>query len=74
MIVIAKTIKRKEFFHSIREMYEVPKSSASKICDAMNDVRFRLKEGEAWHIYDEYTYEPQGRLSIRKGVVKLKNY
>lgn len=74
MIVIAKTVTRKEFFHSVREMYEAPKSSASKICDVMNDVRFRLKEGEAWHIYDEYMYEPQGRLSIRKGIVKLKTY
>ena len=74
MIVIAKTVTGKEFFHSIREMYEVPKRSASKICDVMNDVRFRLKEGEAWHIYDEYMYEPQGRLSIRNGMVKLKTY
>lgn len=74
MIVIVKTVTRKEFFHSVREMYEAPKSSASKICDVMNDVRFRLKEGEAWHIYDEYMYEPQGRLSIRKGIVKLKTY
>lgn len=74
MIVIAKTVTGKEFFHSIREMYEAPKSSASKICDVMNTVHFRLKEGEAWHIYDEYMYEPQGRLSIRKGIVKLKTY
>ena len=74
MIVIAKTINGREFFHSVREMYEAPKTSASKICDVMNTVRFRLKEGEAWHIYDEYMYEPQGRLSIRKGVVKLKTY
>ena len=74
MIVIAKTIEGKEFFHSVREMYEAPKSSASKICDVMNHVRFRLKEGEAWHIYDEYMYEPTGKLSIRNGVVKLKNY
>ena len=74
MIVIAKTVTGKEFFHSVREMYEVPKTSASLSCDVMNNVRFRLKEGEAWHVYDEYMYEPQGRLSIRKGVVKLKAY
>lgn len=74
MIVIAKTINGREFFHSVREMYEVSKRSASKICDVMNAMRFRLKEGEAWHIYDEYMYEPQGRLSIRKDVVKLKTY
>lgn len=74
MVVIAKTIKGKEFFHSVHEMYGAPKSSASKICDVMNHVRFRLKEGEAWHIYDEYMYEPTGKLSIRNGVVKLKNY
>ena len=74
MIVIAKTVTGKEFFHSVSEMYEAPKRSASKICDVMNDVRFRLKEGEAWHVYDEYMYEPSGKLNIRKGVVKLKTY
>lgn len=74
MVVIAKTIVGKEFLHSVHEMYEAPKSSASKICDVMNHVRFRLKEGEAWHIYDEYMYEPTGKLSIRNGVIKLKNY
>lgn len=74
MIVIAKTVTGKEFFHSVREMYEVPKTSASLICDVMNNARFRLKEGEAWHVYDEYMYEPQGRLSIRNGMVKLKTY
>lgn len=74
MMVIAKTIKGQEFFHSVREMYEAPKSSASKICDVMNAMHFRLKEDEVWHVYDEYMYESQGRLSIRKGVVKLKTY
>ena len=74
MTVIAKTINGKEFFHSVREMYEVPKRSASKICGVMNTVHFCLKEGEAWHVYEECMYEPQGRLSIRNGVVKLKTY
>ena len=36
MIVIAKTVTGKELFHSVREMYEVPKTSASLICDVMN--------------------------------------
>lgn len=72
MIVIAKTIVGKEYYHSTREMYEVPKGSASKICEIMNNVHYRLKDSEAWHVYDEYLYEPAGRLSVRKGVVKLK--
>lgn len=74
MVVIAKTIKGKEFFLSVHEMYEAPKSSAKKICEIMNHARFRLKEGEVWHIYDECMYEPTGKLSIRNGMVKLKNY
>lgn len=74
MIVIAKIAEGREFLHSIREMYEAPKSSASKICDVMNNICFRLKEGETWHVYDEYMYEPMGKLSIRNGVVKLRSY
>lgn len=72
MLVVAKTIKGKEYYHSIHEMYEVSKRSADKICEIMNNVKWNLKDGEAWHVYEESMYEPNGKLSIRNGVVKLR--
>lgn len=72
MLVIAKAIKGKEFFHSIREMYEVPKRSAEKICEIMNREKWNLKDNETWHIYEGTLYEPNGKLSIREGVVRLR--
>lgn len=72
MMVIAKTVKGKEYFHSTREMYEAPKRSAEKICEIMNSEKWNLKDNETWHIYNETLYEPNGRLSIREGIVKLR--
>lgn len=74
MVVIAKTVIGKEYMHSIRDMYEVPKRSAEKIRAIMNREKWNLKDNETWHIYNETLYEPNGRLSIREGVVKLRKY
>lgn len=76
MKLIAKAPKGREFFHSKTEAFFVPNASANKICEIMNDTKFRLKsENELWHIYDyDWTQEDYvtHRLSIYRGVVKLK--
>ena len=76
MKLIAKTQKGKEFLHSKENAFFVPDSSANKICQIMNDAKFRIKnEDEVWHVYD-YDFSQDsyvtGRLSIYKGQVKLK--
>lgn len=76
MKLIAKTQKGMEYRHSIKNAFFVPNSSANKICKLMNDVKFRLNsENELWYIYD-YDWAQEDyvthRLSIYKGVVKLK--
>lgn len=75
MKLIAKTQKGIEFFHSRKEAYFVSDASANKICEIMNNVKFRLaSENEVWHVYDyDFTqeYYASGKLRIYKGIVKL---
>lgn len=76
MKLIAQTIKGYEYMHSKELAFFVQNASADKICKIMNDVRFRLKnENEIYHIYEYDSmqdYYVMNRLSIYKGVVKLK--
>ena len=76
MKLIAKTQKGTEFFHSNKNAFFAPDSSADKICKVMNDVKFRIEnDNEVWHVYDyDFTQDMYvtGRLSIYKGQVKLK--
>lgn len=75
MKLIAKTQKGTEFFHSRKEAYFAPDSSAEKICTIMNEVKYSLKsDGELWYVYD-YDFSQEmyvtRRLRIRKGVISL---
>ena len=76
MKLIAKTQKGTEFFHSKKNAFFAPDSSANKICKVMNDVKFRIEnDNEVWHVYDyDFTQDDYVtcRLSIYKGQVKLK--
>ena len=71
--IIAKTMEGKEFIYSRKSSYSAPKTSAQKICDALNRAKWGLKDGEKWHVYEigdwELDYMAAGyqRLSIRNG-------
>lgn len=76
MKLIAKAPKGMEFFHSRKEAYFAPDTSARVICERLNDAKFRLKDGtEVWHVYD-YDFMQNdyvtGKLYLYKGNVKLK--
>ena len=49
--LIAKTIIGREFMHSRSDAYFANKN-ANRICDALNETKYKLKEGECWHVYD----------------------
>lgn len=76
MKLIAKAPKGAEFLHSRKEAYFASNASADKICEIMNNVKFRLaSENEVWHVYDyDFTqeYYASGKLRIYKGNVKLE--
>ena len=75
MKLISKTAKGIEYIHSKNECYAVSNRSANKICQAMNDARWKLKDNEVWHVYD-YNWCTDNdtfmRLSIYNGIVKAK--
>ena len=74
--IIAKTIEGKEFIYSKKQSYGVPTSSAKKIAEIMNTVKWQLKDNEKWHVYEigewekDYIAAGYQRLSIRNGIVK----
>ena len=50
--LIAKTRIGKEFMHSRSDAYFADEEDADKICEALNKAKYKLKEGECWHVYD----------------------
>ena len=53
---IARAIEGQEFIFDKRMMIAVPKTSATKIADALTKLRYKLKDGEVWHVYDNDWY------------------
>lgn len=78
--VIAKSYIGKEYIFSEKTAHKVSKNSAEKILKVLNSVRWNLKDGEVWHIYDVYEYDnayeiaQTQKFSIRKGIVKHISY
>ena len=74
---IAKTIIGTEFLHSKKDCFFAPAASAQKMCDLMNEAKYRLKDGETWCVYD-YDWSDEmyvmWRLSLRKGHLKAYEY
>lgn len=71
MKMIAKTLKGKEFIYSKTHCYRVSEKGAVDICNALNEIRYNLKEGEIWHIYNCGSYELD---FTNAGVQKLTRY
>lgn len=72
--LIAKTRIGKEYMHSRTHAYFADKD-ADKICAALNEARYNLKEGECWHVYDyDFTqewYVEQVITLTKTGKIKL---
>ena len=72
--LIAKTLIGKEYMHSRSDAYFADKN-ADQICDALNKSKYKLKEGECWHVYDyDFTqdwYVEQTISLTRAGKIKL---
>ena len=67
---IAKAPIGKEFIYSKSSAMYVSKASANEICEQLNKIRYNLKDGEIWHIYDAEGYEDYFILDVIK---KYKN-
>lgn len=75
MIVLAKSAEGAEYLYSAKSAHAVPKSSARKIMDALNDARYDLRDGQVWHIHevggldDASFYAERQSFGIRKGSI-----
>lgn len=82
MLIIAKTVKGKEFMYSIKSARKVSKASAEKILAIVNAHKEILgaKEDEIFHIYEideydtAYAYAQYQSFTIRNGIVTARNY
>lgn len=76
--MIAKTIDGKEFVYSQEDAYEVSDAGAKEICAALNRMKWDLKDGQKWHIYDlgwyerEYTNAGYQKLTRYRGTIRVK--
>lgn len=72
--LIAKTMVGKEYMHSRSHAYFADKH-ADQICAALNKARYKLKDGECWHVYDyDFTqdwYVEQAITLTKTGKIKL---
>lgn len=57
MLVCAISVEGKEYLYKSSTAHKVAKSSAARICAALNQVRYKLKEGEVWYIHEVYGYD-----------------
>ena len=80
MKVIAKTRKGSEYCYNAASARKVSERSAQRILDIVNEMKWRLNDGEIWHIYDvnqydrAYDYAQYQSFTIRKGIVIASCY
>lgn len=80
MLVIAKSVKGKEFLYKANTARKVSARSANTILSVLNEMKWRLSDDEVWHIHevDEYDnaywYAQRQAFTIRNGVVSAKCY
>lgn len=53
---IAIAAEGQEYIFSKANMIAVPTSTAQKIADALNEVRYKLKQGQIWWVFDNDWY------------------
>lgn len=78
--MIAKSKKGAEFMYKRHECYLAPNASAEKICTIMNQLNYKLHDGEIWHVHDcgpyemEYTSAGYQKIAMRKGHIYSTGY
>lgn len=77
MLVLAKSLKGREFYYNVRSAHQVSKVSAKKIADILND-KLNVVENWVWSLHDvdclqeAYAFGETQSFKIRKGVVYEK--
>lgn len=77
MLVLAKSLKGREFYYNPRSAHQVPKASAKRIADILNDKpnvvdNFVWFAHEVHDLSEAYAFGQTQSFRIRKGVVYEK--
>ena len=73
MKILAITTTGTEYLYSMLSVHAVSVASAEKIRSALNNARFRLRDGETWYLYDVGPLDPaydlacMQRFTVRSG-------
>lgn len=73
MKVLAKTRQGSEFVYRSASAHKVSEKSGRRIMETLNSVRYDLKDGETWFMYDvcpydnAYVYAEYQSFSVRNG-------
>lgn len=76
MKILAIAPEGKEYIYKTSTAHKVAAKSATLIRDALNNVRYNLKPGYIWHLYDVDIYDPSHayatmqKFTLRKGLIK----
>ena len=80
MLVIAKSKAGAEFLYKPETARKVSKSSAGKILEVVNEMKWRLDPGETWAIHEidkydsAFVYAERQAFTIRNGIVTARCY
>lgn len=80
MKIIAQAIAGHEFCYNARTAHKVPEKYAEKIAEALNGIKYRLKDGHVWHVFDvgpyddAYYYAEGQRFTYGKTGIKRYGY
>ena len=67
--LVAKTKIGTEYMHS-REDAFFASANAQQIADALNGVKYKLRDGEKWHVYD---YDIGMDMYVYRRIYKSRN-
>ena len=70
---IAIAPKGQEYIYKRITRLSVPKASAQMIADVLTENRYKLRDGEVWHVYETEFGEDEmsGRARLYKGKIRV---
>ena len=79
MLVLAKSIKGKEYLYNASSVHSVSKKSAKAIKDTLNTIQYHLHDNEVWYLHEvdcydnAYIYAKEQSFTVYKGKIKDKH-
>lgn len=73
MLVVAKSVKGREYLYNAKTAHKVPIKNAEKICEVLNDCKFCLNDGEIWFVHDVDQFDDAYTYASFKKFIYKKN-